>query len=610
MNKEVFYPGLSFPPPESAYSDLFIGYRFPTGKLGATASAMTLNQIQEVNNRLSTGMKFVEAGVISPETFEKIPKQHFEEIARLAKITGSEVTWHAPIVDPAGLSEGGKISDEARMENETFLFNAIERATVATGGNQPITIHATAGIPAGIITRKVDGKEVIEKVGVVNTLENNVGFIPASEIQKIIPEEIAAGKKPEPITREQIKAFLEEKNKEEWKKFVNSLERRKSEIEDFIKHFPPKHFEEQLNKLKESYSERLFLKPLEKLNEEEKKLLESTMYQEYPESKTLETSIVKSNLLFNELKDHINTAFRIAWKASEEDKVKQEKLKQIAEEITKITPDKEGMLVATKVFSKLNEFSPEFLKLSEDFAREKASETIGNLAVKSYEKFKDKAPILSIENVYPDTAFGRGEELKKLIIESREKFVEKMKDKLGEKKAKEIAEKIIGATWDIGHINLLRKYGFEALEAKADLEEIKPFIKHIHLTDNFGFTDSHLPPGMGGIPKEIFAEIAELTKAGIKGVLEVPTIALPPPHGMGVSPYPFALAALGSPLYTYEMAPFWNQALAANVPAYFTGYGPILPEQHFSIYGSGFSGLPVELGGQMPRKGFGEVPME
>jgi hypothetical protein len=47
--------------------------------------------------------------------------------------------------------------------------------------------------------------------------------------------------------------------------------------------------------------------------------------------------------------------------------------------------------------------------------------------------------------------------------------------------------------------------------------------------------------------------------------------------------------------------------------AYFSGYGATLPEQHFSMYGGGFSSLPTELGGQVPGTGgrrFAGTPME
>jgi len=51
-----------------------------------------------------------------------------------------------------------------------------------------------------------------------------------------------------------------------------------------------------------------------------------------------------------------------------------------------------------------------------------------------------------------------------------------------------------------------------------------------------------------------------------------------------------------------KMAPYWNHAWN-KMGNYFSGYGTTLPEQHFSMYGIGFSNLPTELGGQVQQKG-------
>ena len=613
---ENFYPGLFRPPeymPETAYSDLFVGYRLPAGKLGAGASAMTVNQIMEVFSRLNTGLKFVEAGTISPETFEKIPKQHFKEINRLAKLAGAEITWHAPIIDPAGLEEGGKLTEEARKRNEDLLWGVIERVAEATGGKQPITIHATAGIPATLPEAGV--------VGVANVVEESVGAIKLEP--KIKPEEIAEGKKPEIPSPEK---FLEEKNREMWDKFLEGIELRKVDIEPIVTRIPSgieKQIEKQKKSLKDSYAYRYFGKHLNELKGEELKELETYLQKDkearglFNQLEQVEARAKESEFLFEDLMNRVEEAFKFAWKSAEvnKDDKNLKKLREIAKEISvlKQQPRDVAMTKLTSVLEKMKrEVTPKIIVSAETFAKEKASETLSNLAVRAFEKFKDKAPIISVENIFPGMAFSTGKSLRGLIEDARKKFVEKMKDKVGEAKAKKLAEQLIGATWDIGHANIWKKYGKSPEEIKAEIEEIKPFIKHIHITDNFGFTDSHLPPGMGSIEPEVFKEIKDITeKQGVKALLEVPTLAIPPPHGFGVSPYTYSLAALGSPLYSYEMAPFWNQALAAELPAYFTGYGPILPEKHFELYGASFAGLPTELGGRLPgRKGFSEAPME
>ena len=59
------------------------------------------------------------------------------------------------------------------------------------------------------------------------------------------------------------------------------------------------------------------------------------------------------------------------------------------------------------------------------------------------------------------------------------------------------------------------------------------------------------------------------------------------------------LQAFGSPIYGMKNAPYWNQA-AGTLGGYFGMPLAYMPEKHFSMYGSGFSTLPQDLGGQIP----------
>jgi len=60
-----------------------------------------------------------------------------------------------------------------------------------------------------------------------------------------------------------------------------------------------------------------------------------------------------------------------------------------------------------------------------------------------------------------------------------------------------------------------------------------------------------------------------------------------------------------------KQGPTWNQAQGIQ-GSYFGGYGMTNPEQHHSLYGAGFTAMPVELGGMMPGGAgsrFGGAPM-
>jgi hypothetical protein len=175
----------------------------------------------------------------------------------------------------------------------------------------------------------------------------------------------------------------------------------------------------------------------------------------------------------------------------------------------------------------------------------------------------------------------------------------------------------------LGHINLLRKYGYGeengifnkekfGKEMAEEAKKIAPFVKHVHLTDNFGYNDSHLAPGLGEVPfKEV---LRELEKAGYSGrhIVEAGGMIM---QKLGM-PTPYSLEAFGVPLYSDAPAGgvSWDQMRTTyGAPqGYFSGYGMMLPDQHFSMYGSGFSSLPQELGGQVQGRGqrFSGAPME
>lgn len=73
---------------------------------------------------------------------------------------------------------------------------------------------------------------------------------------------------------------------------------------------------------------------------------------------------------------------------------------------------------------------------------------------------------------------------------------------------------------DIGHANLDPQFSF-----RQYVDELAPRVIHLHLTDNYGHTDDHEPPGLrGGIPRENWDYLLDtLTKYdnGVIGSLEM-----------------------------------------------------------------------------------------
>src|SRR3989344_4713213 len=130
------------------YGTLDKEYHTIHSMLGAPTSPQTANQIAEATARLNAGVKNIELSTVSPEIFEAIPKQHFAEIKRLADVTGSEVSLHAPVFEPAGFTQQGW-SETERRKSEYQLFNTIERAhDLNPKGNPVVNMHSSGGVPA------------------------------------------------------------------------------------------------------------------------------------------------------------------------------------------------------------------------------------------------------------------------------------------------------------------------------------------------------------------------------------------------------------------------------------------------------------------------------
>lgn len=592
---ESIYMG-SYNPLDPNYGPLFTGYRVPFHRLGATTSIQTANQVAEVTQRLNEGIKVVELAPISPDVFEGIPEQHWKEAERLGKLTGAEMTLHAPIIDPAGFTREGW-SENHRKESEIRFEKAIERAhQLNPKGNTPVVIHATAGIPA-IEWKTVNGKPQQSTFYIVNRETGQLSQ-PIELKQKFFPkEEIPTPEKE-----------LDEINTRGWKSNMDSIIHNKMIIDSHIQQGWP-----MISEQWESWKKGEIRKD-ELVGQKETAL------------NMVDSSIKRYELIDMQVQGMFNEAMKFAPKEKTEEVKKtiidarkdwEEAHKFIETNPYKFTEGYDRVLQKLKLLP-----APQTYITTTEFALENSKKTIANAALDSYRKYGDNSPIISIENFMPNMVFGRSSELKKLIEESRKQFVEEAQKRgISADKARSAAGRIIGATWDVGHINFLRKHGFGEKEGMFNEEEYKkiireeaktiaPFVKHVHLTDNFGFEDAHLPPGMGGVPFKEHLE--ELEKAGFKGkeIVEAGGFVAQ----FKTSPTPYFLEALGSPLYSMHMQPFWNQVRNTyGIPAgYSSGYGMILPEQHFSIYGTGFAALPLELGGAIPGKGqrFSGAPME
>lgn len=583
---------------EPEFGDLYTGYSLDPGRMGDTTNPSLADQVSAVSEKLRQGMKTIEAGTVSPELFETIPKQHFEKLKDLAKLTGAEITVHSPFaphIDMVGLDEKGGWSESNRIEAERRLMNVIEKShEINPEGNVPITIHATMA-PTG---EWLNEKEK-ESIGVINPDTGEFGMIPGKKhitpsILKQANEWRKRGISEEEIQNALMKPSspkheLKSTNHSIWLNQLNELESKHRGASDMLR---DARIDSQ--KIQDEFNfQEINKKIMEKKELTEKEQLGVQRYEDLVMKRIKDAKYI----LEEDLGPAISTTFNKAYA----DKNVRKKLIQAGEKYNEIMEqyaeyEKKGNIINAvntlrdaqasllADFERKNEktgeqiIQPRAYVPMEEFAQEKASDTISSLALKSYDKFKQSAPIMAIENLFPGIAFANAEELKGLIEESRKKFVGKaIEEGMGKAEAKKQAEKLIGATWDIGHIHQMKKHGAKEDFLVKQTKQISPYIKKVHVTDNFGYADTHLAPGMGDVP--VKKHMKEIEKAGFKGKVIAEMGGLHTQFKVP-SAYPYALEAMGSGLYSPTVASYWGRtpSRAALIPESDYSWAPISKE--------------------------------
>ncbi len=601
-NTENFYAGADYgldpdyPGPDIA--SVPIAPYIRTSQIGTAVNPQTANQIKAVSDALNTGVKTVEVQMTFPEIEKAIPNQHLKEINRLRQLTGAELTLHGPMVEPTGFNPQSPWSESQREQAERQIWQAVERGhQIDPDGNIVVTLHSSQTLPeprTRIITP--EGEEVSTSLYVIDERTGRQGALPKPKKDYLFG------------TEANVKEELKKINEEQWTTSLSNVSiaaTRGTEAIESLHH--------QLERTKGVNG--LEDKDLQKIY----KLSKSKEGQNFinslnPEAKKLAEGIIDNvnygDVFIRDSYRSLQNLYNEAYYEAERTRNKKTlgRLDEFKEEIAplmkkyKDEPEKVIELgrAITKGIQLLDSIeAPQTLKPLEDFAIDKASETFANVAFKGYEKFRDKAPIISIENPPVGMGMTRAEELNKLIKETRNKFVEKAKEKgISESEAKEQADKLIGATWDVGHINMLRQYGYGEEHLKKQFEQMAPYIKHLHLSDNFGMSHSELPMGMGNVPMKSYEELLKKYGDKVKNIKRIMEAGDWVQQFGGVSPFSHTLQNYGSPIFAMDFAPYWNQSAGAG-GGYYSGQGPILPDIHFRTYGSGFDALPIELGGQM-----------
>jgi len=260
---------------------------------------------------------------------------------------------------------------------------------------------------------------------------------------------------------------------------------------------------------------------------------------------------------------------------------------------------------------------------TEDFAIKKIADTLSDLAV--YSAKKESQPMIVVENWVPESVAGNPEQVRDIIAEARKQCVTKLeKEHWSSNAAAATADKVLGMNFDIGHANLWKKYTkyseaegrmveYSNEDIKKWAQEVAPYIKHVHLTDNFGDVDAHLPVGWGNAP--ITEVVNDLKKAGWKGRAILETFGALP-YGGGAFGVAESLYQTGLPMI--PGGPSWESAAGAYFKSgyAFTGVpvkgGTYWPDiGYMGPHAVGFTGLPYSMGERAASGGseFSGAPM-
>lgn len=616
-------------------------YQIKAGEFGFPSNPQTANQVQAVSQKINTGAKTIEVSAVNIGggegplgLLDNIPKQQFKEINRLKKLAGVDLTFHGPLVEATGIGDQG-FDETRRKQAERQIMSAVERGhDLDPEGNIVITFHTTASLPELIQRTKKDGKTPEEDVMyVVNEREGRFGAIPKPKKDYFLKKEPG------------VKEELQKLNEENWQTGLTNasfnLRRGQEEISsarilggEMRKSEAVKKElgEESDNALAKTYSMSVnepenYNKFIDEVKKEDPNV--ARLIQRQVDEMTRANIFVRDS--YNELTKRFNEAYQSFEKNPKKyekelkqlDKFREETAKKIEDyskdrsKVTELEEETSRGLRLLSSFSKDKGNLPEMFRPANEFAIEKAAQTFGDVAFQSYKQFEhgkkdSKSPVISLENPPAGSGISRAEDIKQLVEKSHDQFVKNAVDKLGmsESEARAKAEKLIGVTWDVGHINMIRKFGYDEKDVVKESEKIAPYVKHVHLSDNFGLEHTELPMGMGNVPTKQILDLHEKFKKA-KKIVETGGWFR---NFNNVTPFRETLQAFNSPMYSMKMAPAWNQMgpSVSGINGGYFSYGRVLPDVNFSTYGAGFSNLPTDVGGQIPgnRNRLSGTPME
>ncbi|MCM8765100.1 MAG: TIM barrel protein [Candidatus Omnitrophica bacterium] len=534
--------------------------------LGASVSPMG-SQLMQTNMSINWGLQNLEVNLGTQMNFQQaghlaqLGKIEREEMIRLAKLNRVNLSVHAPLFCAAG-GYGEGMNETTRIKAVQELKESIKFAdqigSKTKVQNIPVVIHSVGQVPGNPMPEQMMYVADPE-TGRIILLERKEVVFPKAHLEKYHLKEKKKGDESgdyEVIDKNTNKILLYPQGK---LKMVNKdqLDDMNREIAN-IRH--QIHFYEQYAK-------------------------EADMALQNPEIRSDKEQFVRlqeQSKMYHELRNQlIETEQRVRYQI--------EDLKQ--------------------KYQKEGEFK--YLVPTDELAKQKAIKSFVELGYEAYNK--PSKPMIVVEQFSPELALGDPRKTAQLVKDAREELAKKLVKEKGFSMdhARKEASQVLAMNFDIGHANLWKRYGkkYNDKEILKWVDEIAPVVKHVHITDNFGDYDAHLPVGWGNAP--IHEVMSKLKEKGWKGRAILETFGAVQ-YGGGGFGVPASLYSFGMPLV--PGGPTWETAGRSYFEAgYSFTSGPILPDVNFQSYGVGFSGLPyatgAQIGGGKPGEKFSGTPM-
>ena len=406
--RDIYQGGYSSLEPN--YGELFSGYGTSAELLGTpTAPPGQQGDLPtQLTKSISTGQKVVELSLLNPEIVDTIFKPHLEEIKRIAKLAGVDLSVHGPLLEASGATESG-YDKQQREIAEKQIFNALERShDLDAKGNISVTFHTTNGAP-GVIWKKEKGRD--ERQIVMPLVDQETGKITvAREEERYSP--IKGGEKKTYNVQEQLEVMNETK----WGDSLSQIEFQREHADKILQEIHPILIGRYLEfRDKQIKGEKMDFSP-----------------EEFGEMK----KIISAEEHIHEGQRTANNLFDKAYKYGTDEEKR--KLVGISKQYKKNLGIEENGEINISLYHNpqtqsnalfelkqgLSLMKPQLFKPAEEYTIQESTQSFGNAAWKAYKEFGEKSPVLNIENPPAGMGLSRADDVRSMVEGSRKQFVE------------------------------------------------------------------------------------------------------------------------------------------------------------------------------------------